>query len=311
MTTNDRSPGTGTGAVATATATHDEDAPELSSTSLRIPVSGMTCAACSARVQRALQKQPGVADANVNLMMKTATVRFDPHTVSPHRLVDVIKETGYGAELASPDQSAFEEQEARDRATAEEFREPRRDVPRAMLIGCLIVAVVYLVLNWIFVANLSPERATVVFQYEKERITLGHLVSRDLIGDTGALWRLRVTPPSSIGTTAAPATPAPTPAPTPTPTPSLPGAATATTIKYRHHRYSGRVTSPQLRCYRGVSVQLRKRGKGTKSYGSTVTRQDGTWTIRRSRVKGRMYAYVDTHVAGGYRCGISTSRSIR
>jgi Cu+-exporting ATPase len=76
-------------------------------------------------VQRALQKQPGVADANVNLMMKTATVRFDPHTVSPDRLVDVIKETGYGAELASPDQSAFEEQEARDRATAEEFRELR------------------------------------------------------------------------------------------------------------------------------------------------------------------------------------------
>jgi Cu+-exporting ATPase len=41
---------------------------------VRIPISGMTCAACSSRVQRALQKQPGVADANVNLMMKTATV---------------------------------------------------------------------------------------------------------------------------------------------------------------------------------------------------------------------------------------------
>ena len=91
--------------------------------SVRIPVSGMTCAACSARIQRTLEKQPGVADANVNLMMKTATVRFDPGAVSPEQLVDAIRETGYGAELASPDQSAFEEQEARDRATAEEFRE--------------------------------------------------------------------------------------------------------------------------------------------------------------------------------------------
>lgn len=91
--------------------------------SIRIPVSGMTCAACSARVQRALQKQPGVEDASVNLMMKTATVRFDPGVVTAEGLVDTIRQTGYGAELASPDQSAFEEQEARDRATAEEFRE--------------------------------------------------------------------------------------------------------------------------------------------------------------------------------------------
>ncbi|MBA3919446.1 MAG: copper-translocating P-type ATPase [Gemmatimonas sp.] len=96
------------------------------SETVRIPVSGMTCAACSARVQRALEKQPGVADANVNLMMKTATVHFDPRVVSAERLVSTIEATGYGAQLASPDQTAFEEQEARDRASAEEFTELRR-----------------------------------------------------------------------------------------------------------------------------------------------------------------------------------------
>src|SRR5215208_74408 len=82
---------------------------------IRIPLSGMTCAACSARVQRTLQKEAGVADASVNLMMKTATVSYDPGAVSPERLVEAIRDTGYGAELASPDQTAFEEQEARDR----------------------------------------------------------------------------------------------------------------------------------------------------------------------------------------------------
>lgn len=93
---------------------------------VRIPVSGMTCSACSARVQRALEKQPGVADANVNLMMKTATVHFDPGVVTPARLVEAIEETGYGARLASPDETAFEEQEVRDRAAAEEYRELKR-----------------------------------------------------------------------------------------------------------------------------------------------------------------------------------------
>jgi hypothetical protein len=41
-------------------------------------------------------------------MMKTATVNFDPSAVSPDKLVETIKATGYGAELAPPDQSAFE-----------------------------------------------------------------------------------------------------------------------------------------------------------------------------------------------------------
>src|SRR5687767_8240912 len=98
-----------------STATKDDTAIAGTATeTIRIPVSGMTCAACQARVQRTLQKQPGVADANVNLMMKSATVTFDRAAVSPEGLVEAIRQTGYGAELANPDQTAFEEQAARD-----------------------------------------------------------------------------------------------------------------------------------------------------------------------------------------------------
>ena len=93
---------------------------------IRIPVSGMTCAACQSRVQRSLQQQAGVADASVNLMMKSATVTYDPAAITPDRLVEAIRETGYGAELASRDQTEFEEQEARDRGQEEEFRQLRR-----------------------------------------------------------------------------------------------------------------------------------------------------------------------------------------
>ncbi|HEY7768362.1 heavy metal translocating P-type ATPase [Longimicrobium sp.] len=90
-----------------------------------IPVSGMTCAACSGRVQRALEKQPGVQAAAVNLMTKNATVHFDPGATSPQALVDTIRGTGYGASLAHDGQTAFDEQEAQDRAQDEEFRELR------------------------------------------------------------------------------------------------------------------------------------------------------------------------------------------
>jgi APA family basic amino acid/polyamine antiporter len=69
--------------------------------------------------------------------------------------------------------------------SSEEFENPRRSVPRIMLVGCALVSVLYLIINWVFVANLTPERATVVFAYEEKRITLGHLVALDLLGTTG------------------------------------------------------------------------------------------------------------------------------
>ena len=97
-----------------------------------IPVKGMTCAACQARVQRALQAKPGVLDASVNLMLKSAVVTYDPTATSPMVLVEAIRETGYGAELAAQDQTAFDEQEAQDRAQEEEYRELRR---KALLSG--------------------------------------------------------------------------------------------------------------------------------------------------------------------------------
>ncbi len=69
---------------------------------------------------------------------------------------------------------------------ASEFRNPKRDVPRAMILGCGIVGVLYLFVNWVFVANLTPEQCKVVFAYETARITLGHLIMKNLVGDIGA-----------------------------------------------------------------------------------------------------------------------------
>jgi Cu+-exporting ATPase len=100
-----------------------------------IPVTGMTCAACQGRVQRTLAKTPGVVDAAVNLMMGNATVAYDPGATSPESLVERIRSTGYGAELPAPDRSAFEEQEARDRAQEEEFLELRRKAVASGIAG--------------------------------------------------------------------------------------------------------------------------------------------------------------------------------
>ena len=91
-------------------------------TKITIPVEGMTCAACSGRVQRALETVEGVGSANVNLMLRNATVSYDPNAVTADQLVETIRRTGYDAELVTEERSAFEEQEAQDRAQEEEFR---------------------------------------------------------------------------------------------------------------------------------------------------------------------------------------------
>jgi len=93
---------------------------------ITIPVEGMTCASCTSRVQRALAQESGVADASVNLMLRQATVQFDPTATTPDRLVEAIRATGYEAELADPGRTAFEEQEARDAAQQAEFLMLRR-----------------------------------------------------------------------------------------------------------------------------------------------------------------------------------------
>ena len=62
---------------------------------LQIDVGGMTCASCSARVERALQKLPGVVSATVNLATERAELRFDPSQLTPAQAVGTIHEIGY------------------------------------------------------------------------------------------------------------------------------------------------------------------------------------------------------------------------
>jgi Cu+-exporting ATPase len=91
-------------------------------TKITIPVSGMHCAACQSRVQSALQKTPGVADANVNLMLNNATVTYDESAVKPERLIESIRSTGYDATLPAKDASAFSQQDDQEAEHAREAR---------------------------------------------------------------------------------------------------------------------------------------------------------------------------------------------
>lgn len=72
-------------------------------------VTGMSCAACAARIEKALAKKDGVIEAAVNLTTEKAMVRFDPLRIKSYEIIDEIKKTGYGAEKIEeehPDRAA-------------------------------------------------------------------------------------------------------------------------------------------------------------------------------------------------------------
>ena len=66
---------------------------------INIDVVGMTCAACSTRVERALSKQEGVVSAVVNLLANKATVEFDPEKLSADNIIKIIEKSGYEVPL--------------------------------------------------------------------------------------------------------------------------------------------------------------------------------------------------------------------
>ena len=75
-----------------AVATH---AGEREPVSLTFGVQGMTCANCSARVERTLAKTAGVGSANVNLATERASIVFDPNVVDLDQVLRRVRDVGY------------------------------------------------------------------------------------------------------------------------------------------------------------------------------------------------------------------------
>jgi P-type Cu+ transporter len=65
---------------------------------IKLPIEGMTCASCVARVEKALRAVPGVGSAEVNLATETATVSY-AEGAAPSALLDAVRAAGYEARL--------------------------------------------------------------------------------------------------------------------------------------------------------------------------------------------------------------------
>ena len=55
--------------------------------SLRLDITGMTCATCAGRIEKVLRRVEGVATAQVNLASEVATIAYTPGVVGPTELI--------------------------------------------------------------------------------------------------------------------------------------------------------------------------------------------------------------------------------
>jgi Cu+-exporting ATPase len=107
---------------------------------LTLPVKGMTCGACQARVQSSLEHSPGVSAAAVNLLQQSASVTFDEALTTPEQIVQAIKRAGYDAELpAAAPVAAADDELAREQEA--EFRQLRLKAGVAITLGVLAMLI--------------------------------------------------------------------------------------------------------------------------------------------------------------------------
>ena len=76
-------------------ARHDHTTADGTGERVDLPITGMTCAACANRIERTLNKTPGVRKAGVNYATGRATVEYDPSATGLRQLIDRVKDVGY------------------------------------------------------------------------------------------------------------------------------------------------------------------------------------------------------------------------
>lgn len=106
---------------------------------ISLDLSGMTCAACSSRVGKALSRVEGVTNAEVNLPLERANVDIDGD-VTPEKLIEAVEKAGYGATIRSSDEA----QRRKSDAQREEARlaEERQTLVRFIISALLSVPLV-------------------------------------------------------------------------------------------------------------------------------------------------------------------------
>ncbi len=117
---------------------------------VEIKIQGMTCAACSSRVERGLNKTEGVLEANVNLALEKAHIHYVPSIVGIADLKKKIREIGYEVIEADEEGSTDREREAREK----EIEQQKNLVILSALLSLPLLAMMFI--DWFNLHEIVP-----------------------------------------------------------------------------------------------------------------------------------------------------------
>lgn len=117
---------------------------------VEIKIQGMTCAACSSRVERGLNKTEGVLEANVNLALEKAHIHYVPSIVGIADLKKKIREIGYEVIEADEEGSTDREREAREK----EIKQQKNLVILSALLSLPLLAMMFI--DWFNLHEIAP-----------------------------------------------------------------------------------------------------------------------------------------------------------
>lgn len=103
----------------------------------KFDVTGMTCSACSAHVEKSVSKLEGVQCVNVNLLQNSMVVEYDDNTLGTTDIIHAVESGGYGASV----QGETKTQEAPKNVAAEEMHHMKR---RLIASFCFLIPLFYI-----------------------------------------------------------------------------------------------------------------------------------------------------------------------
>ena len=116
---------------------------EVSEDKITLNIGGMSCAACSASIDRVLNAEEGINKASVNLTTEKATVEFDSSKIDTAEIVDRINAMGYTAEIPK-DETRDTEKERREK----EIKKLRIELIASILLSSpLLLAMVFMLIG--------------------------------------------------------------------------------------------------------------------------------------------------------------------
>jgi len=114
-------------------------------------ITGMTCSACSSRVQKCVAKLDGTTDVSVNLLTNSMQVTYDETKLTSPAIIDSVIQAGYGASLAgSPGQDKTAGKDSAIAAADTEIRNMKTRLwgSIAFLIPTMYIAMHHMFLEW-------------------------------------------------------------------------------------------------------------------------------------------------------------------